>query len=307
MTEPDAQRRWRSPRPVQLAAIMASFRRGGGDPTFRVGAGGSVVRGIRTPGGPATLELDCAPKESEVSARAWGAGAEWAVEQAPALLGEGDDAGGFVALHPPVAAAMRRFPGWRVPRSGLVLDALVPAIIEQKVTGKEAFSGYQRLVRRFGEVAPGPWGDAGLRVPPDAAGWRAIPSWDFLGASVDAGRADTIQRVCRVAGSLERLTAGAPEAGRAGLRTVPGVGVWTAAEVAQRAWGDADAVSFGDYHVARNMGWTLVGEEVDDAGLAQLLEPYAGHRFRVQRLLELAGHQRPRHGPRMAPRTHLPR
>ena len=173
--------------------------------------------------------------------------------------------------------------------------------------GKEAFGGYHRLVRTHGEVAPGPWGAAGLRVPPDAAGWRAIPSWEFLRASVDAGRSDTIQRVCRVAGSLERLTSGSTEAGRAGLRSVSGVGVWTAAEVAQRAWGDADAVSFGDYHVARTIGWTLVGQELDDAGLATLLEPYAGHRFRVQRLLELAGHQRPRHGPRMAPRTHLPR
>jgi len=306
MAEPAVVRRWRSARPVQLAAIMASFRRGGGDPTFRVGPGGSVVRGIRTPEGSATLEIDCAPRESGVSAQAWGAGAQWAVEHAPQAIGEGDDPGGFVGLHPPVVDAIRRFPGWRVPRSGLVLDALVPAIIEQKVTGKEAFGGYQRLVRRYGEVAPGPWGDAGLRVPPDAARWRSIPSWEFVRASVDAGRSDTIQRVCRVAGSLERLTSGPAEQGRAGLRTVAGVGVWTAAEVAQRAWGDADAVSFGDYHVARNIGWTLVGEELDDEGLATLLEPYAGHRYRVQRLLELAGHQRPRRGPRMAPRTHLP-
>ena len=307
MAEPAVVRQWRSARPVQLAAILAPFRRGGGDPTFRVGPDGSVVRGIQTPDGPATLELDCAPKESEISAQAWGPGAAWAVEQAPALVGEGDDPSGFVGLHPPVVDAIRRFPGWRVPLSGLVLDALVPAIIEQKVTGKEAFGGYHRLVRIHGDVAPGPWGAAGLRVPPDAAGWRAIPSWEFLRASVDASRSDTIQRVCRVAGSLERLTSGSTEAGRAGLRSVSGVGVWTVAEVAQRAWGDADAVSFGDYHVARNIGWTLVGQELDDAGLATLLEPYAGHRFRVQRLLELAGHQRPRHGPRMAPRTHLPR
>jgi 3-methyladenine DNA glycosylase/8-oxoguanine DNA glycosylase len=306
MAEPAVVRQWRSARPVQLGAILASFRRGAGDPTFRAGPGGSVARGIRTPAGPATLELDCVPKESEVSARAWGPGAGWAIEHAPDLLGERDDPRGFVGLHPPVAEALRRFPGWRVPRSGLVLDALVPAIIEQKVTGKEAFAGYQGLVRRYGEVAPGPWGDAGLRVPPDAAGWRAIPSWEFLLASVDAGRSDTIQRVCRVADSLERLTARAPEAGRAALRSVAGVGVWTTAEVAQRAWGDADAVSFGDYHVARTIGWTLVGQELDDDGLATLLEPYAGHRYRVQRLLELAGHQRPRRGPRMAPRTHLP-
>jgi hypothetical protein len=45
---------------------------------------------------------------------------------------------------------------------------------------------------------------------------------------------------------------------------------------------------------------------VDDDGLAELLEPYRPHRYRVQRLVELAGLRRPRHGPRMAPRTHLP-
>ena len=85
------------------------------------------------------------------------------------------------------------------------------------------------------------------------------------------------------------------------------MGVWTAAEVHQRALGDPDSVSFGDYHVAKDIGWALTGSEVDDDGLAELLEPYAGHRYRVQRLLELAGAHRPRHGARMAPRTHLPR
>ena len=57
-----------------------------------------------------------------------------------------------------------------------------------------------------------------------------------------------------------------------------------------RALGDADAVSFGDYHIAANVGYVLTGEPVDDDGMAALLEPYAGHRHRVQRLVELAGH-----------------
>jgi len=90
------------------------------------------------------------------------------------------------------------------------------------------------------------------------------------------------------------------------LRAIPGVGIWTAAEVAQRALGDPDSVSFGDYHVAKDIGWALTGTPVDDDGLAELLEPYRGHRYRVQHLLGLAGHHRPRRGPRMAPRTHLP-
>jgi hypothetical protein len=37
-----------------------------------------------------------------------------------------------------------------------------------------------------------------------------------------------------------------------------------------------------------------------------LVEPYRPHRYRVQRLLELAGVAAPRRGPRMPPRRHLP-
>ena len=110
----------------------------------------------------------------------------------------------------------------------------------------------------------------------------------------------------RAAGRLEQ-TVDMPARGRAPrMRAVPGVGVWTAAEVAQRALGDADAVSFGDYHVAKDITWALLGEARDDDVLAELLEPYAGHRYRVQQLLELRGARGPRRGPRMAPRTHLP-
>jgi 3-methyladenine DNA glycosylase/8-oxoguanine DNA glycosylase len=115
-----------------------------------------------------------------------------------------------------------------------------------------------------------------------------------------------VVRAARSAGRLEQ-TLGAPDevADRA-LRSLPGVGVWTSAEVRQRAHGHADAVSFGDYHVAKDIGWALTGAPVDDDGLAELLEPYRPHRYRVQRLLELDGARRPRRGVRMSVRTHLP-
>ena len=90
-----------------------------------------------------------------------------------------------------------------MPRSGLVVQALVPSIIEQKVTGKEAFAGYRRLVRRFGEPAPGPGEDLGLVVPPDPRGWAAIPSWEWLAAGVDPGRSRTVVRAVGHAGRLE--------------------------------------------------------------------------------------------------------
>jgi 3-methyladenine DNA glycosylase/8-oxoguanine DNA glycosylase len=295
----------RTSRPVPLGAVVSVFRRGGGDPTSRRDHDAWWF-GWLTPDGAVTLRLSVSAGAGEVAAQAWGAGSGWALEQVPDLVGERDDPTGFEPLHAPVGEAWRVFPGWRVPRSGLVLQALVPSVIEQKVTGQEAFSGYRRLVTRFGEPAPGPGSDLGLRVPPTAAGWAGIPSWEWLAAGVDPARSRTVVRLVRHAGRIEECADLPVEAARARLQALPGVGRWTWAEVAQRALGLADEVSFGDYHVAKNIGWVLTGTPVDDEGLAELLQPYAGHRYRVQRLLELAGANRPRRGPRMSPRTHLP-
>lgn len=302
----ELERVWRSERPVDVTATWGRLRRGAGDPTWREPSVGGLWWGLRTPVGPATLRVVVERDLGVVRARAWGAGAEWALHALPTMLGEQDDDAGFVPRHERVRTAARRFPGWRVPRTGLVLESLVPTVIEQRVTGHEAFASWRRLVRRYGERAPGPGADHDLWVAPAAATWARVPSWEWLRAGVDPARSDTAVRVARSAGRLEECAALGAAAAHRRLRAIPGVGVWTAAEVRQRALGDPDAVSFGDYHVAKDIGWALTGQEVDDDGLAELLEPYAGHRYRVQRLLELAGAGRPRRGPRMASRTHLP-
>lgn len=304
MTE-GKQRVWRVDREISLRAQLSAFQRGGGDPTTRWGADGSFARAAQTPDGPGALHLTSRPAEGTVECTAWGSGAGWLLESVPDLLGARDDLSGFEPRHPVIADAWRRFRHWRVPRSRLVMDALAPAVIEQKVTGQEAFAGYRRLVRRFGEPAPGPFGSA-LWLPPPAAGWAMVPSWAWLQASVDGARSRAVVAAARVAGRLEQCVDLPLAQAHSRLTAIPGIGVWTAAEVAQRALGDPDAVSFGDYHVAKDIGWALIGRPVDDAGLAELLEPYAGHRYRVQQLLALAGHRRPRRGPRMGPRTHLP-
>lgn len=299
----------RSRRPLQLDAVLAAFRRGAGDPTSRTDGAGSWWFAWRVPTGPVTLRLVQRRCDGEVQVAAWGDGAEWMLDHVPDLVGEGDDASGFEPLphHEALVAAARAFPGWRVARSMLVTQSLIASVIEQKVTGHEAFGGQRRLIRRHGTPAPGPGEGLDLVVPPTPADWARIPSWEWLRAGVDRGRSDTAVRAAGHAGRLEEcIDLPLAEAHRR-LRAIRGVGRWTAAEVAQRALGDADAVSFGDYHVAKNIGWALTGVEVDDDGLEELLEPYVGHRFRVQRLLELNGAMRPRRGPRMAPRRHLPR
>jgi len=247
------------------------------------------------------------PATGEIALSAWGVGADWILAQAPALLGADDDPSGLGAHHRLVAQVSRRHPHWRIGRSGLVMDALIPAVIEQKVTGQEAFAGYRRLVQRFGERAPGPAGDElRLHVQPTPEAIRAIPSWEWLRLPVDGGRSRPLVGAMRVADTLERAgRGGSTELDRA-LTGLPGIGRWTSAEVRQRALGDADAVSFGDYHVAKDIGWALTGERIDDDALAVLLEPYRPHRYRVQALLAMAGAGAPRRGPRMAPRRHLP-
>ena len=297
---------WRPEWPCPVGLVLSHHRRGPNDPTYRRTPDGAIWRGIRTPVGPTTLRLGSDPVDATVTGEAWGAGAEWVLDRLPRMLGADDDPTGFTPLHKPIADAWRRYPHWRLGATDLVMESLVPTIIEQKVTGQEAFAAFRRLVRRYGERAPGP-ATLDLWIQPDPATLRSIPSWEWLRLPVDGARSRPIQHAARVASSLERAGRQQPAEFDRRLRTLPGIGVWTSAEVRFRALGDADAVSFGDYHIPANIGYVLTGEPVDDEGLAALLEPYAGHRHRVQRLVELAGLSRPRRGPRMAPRTHLPR
>ena len=304
-----AMRVWRPGWACPVVMVLSTHRRGGGDPTFRRSSDGAVWRGIRTPEGPATLRLLSRPADGEVDATAWGPGASWVLDSVPRMLGAEDDPSGFVPPEP-LAHAWRRFGDWRLGATGLVMESLLPAILEQKVTGQEAFAGFRMLVHRFGERAPGPPSEpeppVRLWVQPTPEQLRQVPSWEWLALHVDGARSRPVLAAARVATALERAGRETPVEFDRRLRTLPGIGVWTSAEVRSRALGDADSVSFGDYHVAKNVGWALTGEPVDDDGLAELLAPYAGHRHRVQRLVELAGLRRPRHGARMAPRTHLP-
>jgi 3-methyladenine DNA glycosylase/8-oxoguanine DNA glycosylase len=194
------------------------------------------------------------------------------------------------------------YPGLRLPRTGLVLDALVPAILEQRVTGGEAHRAWRGLLRRHGEPAPGPAPD-GMRVMPDADGLLAVPAWDWHRLGVDLKRQRAIRAAATVAARMEQCVELPLADAVARLRLIPGVGVWTAAETAQRALGHPDEVSVGDFHLHDLVVHALTGEaRGDDARMLQLLEPWAGHRQRVVRLIEVSGVSKPKFGPRYAPR-----
>ena len=307
---------WTPGRAVDLAATLGPLRRGGGDPTFLTEPSGALWRGVRTPDGPGAERL-AVRRDGAVEARAFGDGAAWLLETLPSLLGADDDTwddwdarvrGSDVPSV--VRSGWRSHPGWRMPRTLRVWESFAPTVLEQKVTGQEARFAWRRLVRAYGTPAPGPI-DAmptGLTVPPDPLTWQRIPSWEWHQARVGPERSRTLVSAAPRAAALERTLALPFEAADRALQSLPGVGVWTSAEVRQRAYGDPDAVSVGDAHVGAQVVYALTGSmDGDDDQMLDLLAPWSGHRHRVVRMIELAGIARPRRGPRYAGLDHRTR
>ncbi|GAB5078545.1 DNA-3-methyladenine glycosylase family protein [Arthrobacter sp. AD-310] len=314
---------WFPDSPYSLARTLGPLLRGSSDPSFSV-QGDVIWSAFTTPDGPATVRFSPGggmagedayggtPLAVRVDIQAWGPGAALAAEAAPRMLGADDDWAAFdepafhATLPRMVREARRRNLALRLPATGRMVDQLVPIILEQKVTVIEARRAYRYLLHRYGTPAPraGASTPPGLVVGPTADGWLRIPSWEWHKAGVGPQRSATVMRALRSAVALERLAAlPAAEAG-AKLQTIPGIGIWTAAEVVQRTHGCPDSISVGDYHLAAYVGAALTGRRTDDAGMLRLLEPWSGHRQRVVRMIQSTGFRKPTFGPRMTIQDH---
>lgn len=260
---------------------------------------GVVERASRTPQGPTCVRFTEAPGGIEVEA--WGAGASWMLEHAPAWCGAEDDDSGFDPAPGVVRELWRHNRGVRIPRTGVVTERLIAVVLEQKVTGYESRTAYIRLVRALAEPAPGP---LGLTLPPEPARVADLPYYAFHPFGVERRRAETLRAVCARAGWIDETAALSLQEARLRLARVRGIGPWSHAEVARVALGDADAVSLGDYHVPHIVAWALAKEpRGSDERMLELLEPFRPHRGRVQALLETSGIRAPAFGPRMEPRA----
>jgi 3-methyladenine DNA glycosylase/8-oxoguanine DNA glycosylase len=286
--------------PLDLAATLRPIRRGGVDPALRWTAEGAW-RATLTPLGPGTELLSQAP-DGSVVIDAWGPGAEWLLDRVPRLLGSLDDNSDFRPAHPLLKELHRQHPGLRICRTESVWEAALATILEQMVPTVEASSSWRGLLHSFGEPAPGPL--PGLRLPPPPELIARTPYHAFHPLRLERRRAETLRRAAMAAGRLqETVEMPLPDARRR-LSALPGMGAWTAAEIALVALGDADAVPVGDYHLPHLVSWSLAGEpRSSDARMLELLEPYRGHRGRVIRLLVMAGLGAPRYGPRRALRN----
>lgn len=298
-----ATKTWRPPGPVDVAATLSVHQRGPYDPAYRSDERGAIWRVCRQGGEPATVRVEVLAT-GELSATAWGPGSEAAIEAVRGWLGGYDDPSAFEPVHASLREAQRRFPGTLIGRTGLVVEALVPAVLEQKVQSVEAYRSWETLLRWYGELAPGP-APQGMRVPPDPDVWARIPSWDWHRAGVGPQRSRTIVTACRHAARLEETAAMDTDAADRRLRAVPGIGPWTSAEVRQRTLGDTDAVSVGDSGLPHIVTYALTGQRRgSDEQMLDLLEPYRGQRHRACVLLLRTGVRPPRRAPRAALRDY---
>ena len=285
-------------RPIDLGLTLGPMLRGRGDPTMRTARGGAE-RASRTPDGPVSVRF--AETAGGIEVEAWGPGARWLLDRATAWCGAEDDDAGFDPERGLVRDLWRRHAGLRIPRTGLTTERLIPVILEQKVTGNEARRAYRRLVAALAEPAPGP---LGLVLPPDPERVATLPYYAFHPFGVERRRAEVLRHVCARAARVDEAAALSIDAAEDRLATVQGIGPWTVAEVARLAFGDADAVSVGDYHIPNIVAWALAREpRGSDERMLELLEPYRPHRGRAQLLIEAAGVEAPAYGPRMEVRA----
>ena len=253
----------------------------------------------RTPDGPAAVLME--PEGRRIEATACGEGADWVLDQIPRLLGVEDQPEDLVPVHQIVRDLSKRSRGLRIGRTERVFEAVVPAILGQKVATKEAHRNLRTLTRKFSEPAPGP---LELTLPVEPGVLAEVPYWQLHELGIERKRADLLRFVSKRSARLEEITAMSRKEAFSRLTAFPGIGPWTAALVMGSALGDADAVPVGDYHLPNMVAWALAGEpRADDQRMLELLEPYRGQRGRVIRLLKAGGIHAPKYGPKTAIRS----
>ena len=275
---------------------MHVLQMGKHDPSLRLSENRCVFT-QHTPDGPVEVELTHSTNhDSPVIARCWGLGGEWILEHLPQILGFVDDPTQFQ----PTTARLRRLHqqhlGMRMTHLPLVAPQVVKVILMQLVSWRDAVGSWRRLLERWGAESPGP---NNLRIPPSLADLRARQPFELIECGIIPKLIRTLKNVATVERHLEHAATLGPEEFKTRMLKTPGIGEWTTQYVLGTALGQSDALITGDYGLPNTVAWYFKRQDrADDARMIELLEPYAGHRFRVVRLLWIGGIQAPRRGPR---------
>ena len=249
------------------------------------------------PSGPVTAAVT--HQATTLHLELWGNGADELVSQIGDQLGISMPLLGEEAAELPRQLMRLKAAGLRRTQRGSnrTVETLVPIVLQQLVTWREAAASWRSLLMEYGSKAPGPHE---LRCPPslDTLAHLSLPDYRRLG--VAAKRAKTIQAVC---GAMIRYQDSPLEKQQRAILSVPGIGPWTTEFYKGLELGDPDAVPTGDYHLPSTVAWALKAQrQATDMEMLELLQPFRGFRFDILRLIMGANISVPRRNPRMPQR-----
>jgi AraC family transcriptional regulator, regulatory protein of adaptative response / DNA-3-methyladenine glycosylase II len=303
----DSPLRWRQrlrlPEPYDLG-WMLGFLADRAAPALERVEPGLLVRVIRLAGAPAVLtvrpSLDPASRwlTAEVTAPvpAFGPATAPATGSSDAsaaahlrrlvrrMLDLDTDLGPFVELarrDPLLGPLVARHPGLRLPQLPDPFEGAVRAIVGQQVSVAAARTVVDRLIRELGEPVAAATG-RGLFAFPRPATMAAASLERLAALGLTRAKAGALIAVAAAtaggAVDWERLRGAAPEAARAALLELPGIGPWTASYIRMRALGDRDAFPASDLGVVKALAALAPRTPVGGiAGLAERWRPFRAY------------------------------
>ena len=159
-------------------------------------------------------------------------------------------------------------PGTRLPGTTDGFELVVRAIVGQQVSVAGARTTLARIAARFGEPLAAPAGSIVRLFPTPERLAEADPG--SLG--MPSARAGAIAALARAvaAGELDLTGSAELEATIGALRSIRGIGEWTAAYIAMRALRDPDAFPLGDLGIRHGFG--ALGLATDPAAMRERAE-----------------------------------
>ncbi len=149
-----------------------------------------------------------------------------------------------------LAPSLRARPGLRLPGAWDPFELTVRAILGQQVSVQAATTLTGRLVARFGRFL-GPAAERSVTHLFPAA--EVLAKADIAGIGLPRSRADAIRRLATAVLNRSVTFDPTPDAESLidQLRSIPGIGLWTAEYVAMRALGEPDIFPAGDLGLRR--------------------------------------------------------
>lgn len=192
---------------------------------------------------------------------------------------------------------VEKFRGTHLPVTPVMFSKLVQIVLQQLVSWQDASATWRQIVKRYGQ----PSDDSDLIACPTAKKLLTLGYYDLVSCGALPKQARLILKLALQADRIERLAQTDRDKLGRWLLSVPGVGPWTVDYVLGFALGEPDVVIRGDFAIPDYVSWFLIRQPMSsDQQMAELLQPFVGHRFRLVHLIMQSGVKPPRRGPRAA-------